>query len=95
MLKVVRPFDHRYCANPAGADNITLPPTQNVVAPTDSIMGCGGIASLRNVKVTGLEASPTHPLAVTDATTYVPAVDTCMVEVVAPLDQRNESPDPE
>ena len=53
---VVAPLDHTYVAIPAVADNVTLPPVQNVVGPDGVIVAVGAAAM-----VTVCEALAVHP----------------------------------
>ena len=81
---VVAPFDQRF---PVADDevSVTLPPSQNVVAPDAVIVGVAGKAF--NVTVVAAETAEEQVPLFTE-TEYVPDSDTVIDCVVAPFDQR-------
>jgi hypothetical protein len=83
MAAVVAPVDQRYDVPPE-AVSVTLPPAQNVVGPEGVMVAVGS-----GLTVTVCDAgADVQPLASVVVTVYVPAVDTVMAAVVAPVDQR-------
>lgn len=81
---VVSPVDHKL---PIGEDEVrtTLPPIQNVVGPPALIVGVGGIGF--TVTVVPADGADEQPATVT-VTVYVPAVETLIDCVVAPVDHK-------
>jgi hypothetical protein len=81
---VVAPVDHKL---PVAEDEVkvTLPPAQNVVGPPAVMVGVGGVGF--TVTVVPADVAALQPAMVT-VTVYVPAVETVMACVVAPVDQR-------
>ena len=86
---VVAPFDHAYAAMPEGADNVTLPPVQNVVGPLGVIVGAGG--GLFTVTVDAADVAVQPPAAVT-VTVNDPLALTVIDCVVAPFDHNHDRP---
>jgi hypothetical protein len=79
--RVVAPVDQRYDA-PLEAVSATLPPVQNVVGPPVIVAVTGTGAA------TVVVPDATQPAAAVTCTLYVPAVETEIDWVVAPVDQR-------
>jgi len=78
---VVAPVDHKYVLYPEPAFNIVELPEQNVVVPLMDGVGL-------EITVVVALVLPVHPLALVTVTVKVPAVDTLIEDVVAPVDHR-------
>jgi len=87
IAAVVAPVDQRY-ETPPDAVNVTLPPAQNVVAPLGVIVAVGS-----GLTVTDCDpGADVQPFASVVVTVYVPEVETVIAAVVAPVDQRYDTP---
>jgi len=87
IAAVVAPVDQRY-ETPPEAVSVTLPPAQNVVGPLGVIVAVGS-----GFTVTVCDAGDdVQPFASVVVTVYVPEVETVIAAVVAPVDQRYETP---
>ena len=87
IAAVVAPVDQRY-DTPPDAVSVTLPPAQNVVAPLGVIVAVGSGFTVTNCDA-GAEVQPFASVVVT---VYVPEVETVIAAVVAPVDQRYDTP---
>src|SRR5687768_14879051 len=73
---------------PAGADNVTCPPSQNVVGPDGVMIAAGGLLT-----TTGTAAEvATQPVASVTSTVSVSVAEMTTDCVVAPLDQSHDAP---
>src|SRR5205085_2757446 len=87
IAAVVAPVDHRY-DTPPDAVSVTLPPAQNVVAPLGVIVAVGS-----GLTVTECDAgADVQPFPSVVVTVYVPEVETVIAAIVAPVDQRYDTP---
>ena len=87
IAAVVAPVDQRYDTPPL-AVSVTLPPAQNVVGPLGVIVAVGSGLTV-TVRLAGTDV---QPLASVVVTVYVPDVLTVVAAVVAPVDQRYDTP---
>jgi hypothetical protein len=87
IAAVVAPVDQRY-ETPPDAVSVTLPPAQNVVAPLGVIVAVGNGFTV-TVRDAGVDVQPFESVVVT---VYVPEELTVIAAVVAPVDQRYDTP---
>ena len=87
IAAVVAPVDQRY-DTPPEAVSVTPPPAQNVVGPLGMIVAVGNGLTV-TVWLAGAEVQPFPSVVVT---VYVPFVLTVIAAVVAPVDQRYDTP---